>query len=105
MKGLTRVVEVERDFRVLECDPLSRWEPSDLSDLVVAQDSIEGAQVTESGPSSNWVSHLMKNFCNMVGFLIVKHEAQCLALFRLLEQECFKVIDVGVPKRPANPGS
>ena len=41
MKGLTRVVEVERDFRVSERDPLSRWEPNDLSELVVAQDSIE----------------------------------------------------------------
>ena len=61
--------------------------------------------MTESGPPSNWVSQLMKNFCNMVGFPIVKHEAQCLVLFRLLEQECFKEIDVGVPKRPANPGS
>ena len=47
----------------------------------------------------------MKNFCNMVGFPIVKHEAQCFALFRLLEQECLKVIDAGVPKQPANSGS
>ena len=29
----------------------------------------------ESRPPSNWVSQLMKNFCNMVGFPIVKHEA------------------------------
>ena len=47
----------------------------------------------------------MKNFCNLVGFPIVKHEAQCLALFRILEQECLKVNDDGVPKRPANSGS
>ena len=47
----------------------------------------------------------MKNFCNMVGFPVVKHEAQCLALFHLLEQECLKVIDARVPKRPANSGS
>ena len=46
----------------------------------------------------NWMSQLMKNFCNMVGFPIVKHEAQCLALFHLLKQECLKVIDAGVPK-------
>ena len=46
----------------------------------------------------------MKDFYNMVGFPIVKHEAQCLALFRLLEQECLKVIDVGVPKQPTNSG-
>ena len=55
----------------------------------------------ESGSPLNWVSQLMKNFCNMVRFLIMKHKAQCLALFRLLEQECLKVIDAGVPKRPA----
>ena len=44
----------------------------------------------------------MKDFCNMVGFPIVKHEVQCLALFRLLEQECLEVIDDGVPKQPTN---
>nr|XP_023927128.1 uncharacterized protein LOC112038539 [Quercus suber] len=95
----------EKDFCVLECDPLSRWETNDLRELVLVQDSTERTQVMESGSQSNWVSQLMKNFCNMVGFPIVKHEAQCLALFRLLEQECLKVIDVGVPKRPANTGS
>ena len=47
----------------------------------------------------------MKIFCNLVGFPIVKHEAQCLALFRLLEQECLKVTEVLVPKRLANSGS
>ena len=47
----------------------------------------------------------MKNLCNLAGFPIVKHEAQCLALFRLLEQEFLKVIEVGVPKCPANSGS
>ena len=90
---------------MLECDPLSWWESNDLRELVLVQDSTEGTQVLESRPPSNWVSQLMKNFCNLVGFPIVKHEAQCLALFRLLEQECLKVIEVGVPKRPANSGS
>ena len=47
----------------------------------------------------------MKSFCNMLGFPIGIHEAQCLALFRLLELECLKVIDVGVPKQPTNSGS
>ena len=61
--------------------------------------------MNESRPLSNWVSQLMKNLCNLAGFPIVKHEAQCLALFRLLEQEFLKVIEVGVPKRPANSGS
>ena len=95
----------EKAFCVLECDPLSRWEPNDFSELVLAQDSAEGTQGSDSRPPSNWVSQLMKNFCNMVGFPIVKHKAQCLALFRLLEQECLKVIDDGVSKRPANSGS
>ena len=44
----------------------------------------------------------MKTFCKKVGFPIVKHEAQCLALFRILEQECLKVNDDGVSKRPVN---
>ena len=61
--------------------------------------------MTEIGPHSNWVSQLMKNFCNMVGFPIVKHEAQCLALFRLLELECFKVTNDEVAKQTVNPGT
>ena len=72
---------------------------------MLLQDSTEGTQVLESWTPSNWVSQLMKNLCNLVGFPIVKHEAQCLALFRLLEQEFLKVIEVGVPKHPANSGS
>ena len=75
----------EKDIGMLECDPLSRWEPNELRELVLVQDSTEGTQVTESGPPSNCVFQLMKNFCNMVGCPIMKHEAQCLALFRLLE--------------------
>ena len=35
----------------------------------------------------------------------MKHETQCLALFRILEQECLKVNDDGVSARPANSGS
>ena len=75
MKWLTIVVIMERDFCVLECDPLSRWEPNELRELVLVQDSVEGTQVRELGTHSNWVSQMMKNFCNMVGFPIVKHEA------------------------------
>ena len=37
----------------------------------------------------------MKIFCRIVGFPIVKHEDQCLALFRLLEQDCIDVVSVG----------
>ena len=32
----------ERAFCVLECDPLSRWEPNELGELVLAQDFAEG---------------------------------------------------------------
>ena len=77
---MTVVVAVERKIIVLECDPLSRWEPNELREL-------------------------LKKFCNTVGLPIVKHEAQCLALFRLFEQECLKVIDDGVLKQPANSGA
>ena len=34
----------------------------------------------------------------MVGFPIVKHEAHCVALFRLLEQECLEVANDGCIK-------
>ena len=102
MKCLTIAMVVERDICVLEFDPLSQWELNELKELVLVQDSTEGTQVTVSGPPSNWVSQLMKNFCNMVGFPTVNHEAQRLALFHLLEQEYLKVIDDRVPKRPAN---
>ena len=37
----------------------------------------------------------MKVFCRIVGFPIVKHEDQCLALFRLLEQDYVNVVSVG----------
>ena len=46
---------------------------------------------------------MMKNFCNMVGFFIVKHEAQCLDLFRFLELECLKVTNDEVATRTVNP--
>ena len=88
----------EKDNCVLECEPLSRWEPNDLSESLLVRDFVEGTQVTESGPPSYWVSQLMKIFCKMVGFPIVKHEAQCLTLFCILEQECLKVNDDGVFK-------
>nr|XP_023875221.1 E3 UFM1-protein ligase 1 homolog isoform X2 [Quercus suber] len=51
----------EKDNWVLDCEPLSQWEP-------LAQDSIGGSQVMEFGPPSNWVSQLMKIFCNIDNF-------------------------------------
>ena len=91
-----------KDICLLECNPLTRWDPKTLGEVMLVQDDAGGAQVANIEPNSSWVSQLMKDFCNMVGFPIVKHEAQCLALFRLLEQECLKVIDIGVPKQPIN---
>ena len=90
---------------LLECNLETRWNPNSNGEVVLIQDDIGGVQVAETKPNSSWVSQLMKDFCNMVGFPIVKHEVQCLALFRLLEQECLKVIDDGVPKQPTNSGS
>ena len=51
--------------------------------------------------NSKWVSQLLKSFYKLVGFPIVKHEAQCVALFHLLEQECIDLRNDGEPKRPA----
>ena len=50
-----------------------------------------------------WVCNLMKSFCRIVGFPIVKHEDQCLALFRLLEQDYIDVVNVGTSKATMNP--
>ena len=44
----------------------------------------------------------MINFYRIVGFPIVKHEAQCLALFCLLEQDCIDVVSVGTSKGIVN---
>ena len=38
------------------------------------------------------------------GFPIVKHESQCVALFRLLEQECIEVVNDGCIRRPIKSG-
>ena len=37
----------ENDNCLLECDPLSRWDPSELRDLLLVQDTVKGTQVTE----------------------------------------------------------
>ena len=52
--------------------------------------------------NSKWVVNLMKRFCKIVGFPIVKHEDQCLALFHLLEQDCIDVVNVGKSKGIGN---
>ena len=52
--------------------------------------------------NSKRVCSLMKIFCNIVGFPIVKHEDQCLALFHLLEQDCVDVVSAGSSKGIVN---
>ena len=59
------------------------------------QEGGEGEVRESAVKNSKWVCSLMKNFCRIVGFPIVKHEDQCLALFRLLEQDCVDVVSVG----------
>ena len=79
----------------LECSPLSKWDPNDHKELEVIQEGGEGEVRGSMVKNSKWVCSLMKNFCRIVSFPIVKHEDQCLALFRLLEQDCVDVVSVG----------
>ena len=79
----------------LECSPLSKWDPNDHKELEVIQEGGEGQFRGSAMKNSKWVCSLMKNFCRIVGFPIVKHEDQCLSLFRLLEQDCIDVVSVG----------
>ena len=62
------------------------------------QEGDEGEVQGSAVKNSKWVCSLMKNFCRIVGFPIVKHEDQCLALFHLLEQDCIDVVTVGTSK-------
>ena len=39
----------EKDICVLDCEPLSRWEPKDLNEGLLVQDSVVRSQGTE-GP-------------------------------------------------------
>ena len=59
------------------------------------QEGDEGEFQGSAEENSKWVCSLMKIFCRIVGFPIVKHEEQCLALFHLLEQDCVDVVSVG----------
>ena len=81
----------------LECALLSWWDPKEVMDK-------ELTRVDEEGEQSIWVSTMMRSFCKMVGFPIVRHEAQCVALFRLLEQECLEVVNEGCVRRPIKSG-
>ena len=79
----------------LECSPLSKWDPKEHKELEVIQEVDEEEAQGSEVKNSKWVCNLMKIFCRIVGFPIVKHEDQCLALFRLLEQDCIDVVNVG----------
>ena len=79
----------------LECSPLSKWDPNDQKVLEVIQEGDEDEFQGLAVKNSKWVCRQMKIFCNIVGFPIVKYEDQCLALFRLLEQDCVDVVSAG----------
>ena len=85
----------EEEDGFLECSPLSKWDPNGQKELKVIQEGDEGDFQGSAVVNSDWVCSLMNNFCRIVGFPIVKHEDQCLALFSLLEQDCVKVVSAG----------
>lgn len=79
--NLTRSYSLFRGFTVeliilctLECAPLSCWDPNDSSELLLAQEISEVELGVVEIENSKWVSQLLKSFCKLVGFLIVKHE-------------------------------
>ena len=86
----------------MECSPLSKWDPRDHKELEVFQEGGEGEVCGSAVKNSKWVCSLMKNFYRIVGFPIVKHEDQCLAMFRLLKQDCVDVVSVGSSKGIVN---
>lgn len=92
----------ETGSALLECSPLSRWDPFEQRELEVTQAVEEGEFLGLEGKNSKWVVNLMKSFYKIVGFPIVKHEDQCLALFRLLEQDYIDVVNVGKSKGIGN---
>ena len=88
----------------LECALLSCWVPRLGKDMVLSTVAEEGELVGTKVEHSKWVSTMINSFCKMVGFPIVKHEAQCVALFHLLEQEFLKVAYDGCNRRPLKVG-
>ena len=53
--------------------------------MVLSTVAKEGELDATKVEHSTWVSTMMNSFCKMVGFPIVKHEAQCVVLFCLLK--------------------
>ena len=92
----------EEESCSLDCPPLARWDPNEQRELVATQEVEEGELLGSEVINSKWVVSLMKSFCKILGFPIIKHEAQCLALFCLLEQDCVDVVNSGSSKGPIN---
>ena len=94
----------ENNYSPLECAPLSCWVPRVAEDLVLSTVDEEVEFDASKVEHSKWVSTMLKSFYKMVGFPIVKHEAHCVALFRLLEQECLEVANDGCIRPPVKAG-
>ena len=57
----------------------------------MTQEVDEGEILGSDVKNSKWGVYLMKSFCKIVGFSIVKHGDQCPALFHLLFDKSKKV--------------
>ena len=53
---------------LLECSPLSRWDPFEQRDLEVTQVVDEGEFLGLKVKNSKWVVNLLKSFCKIVVF-------------------------------------
>ena len=53
----------EADSGILECSPLSRWDPFEQRELKVTQEVDEGEVLGSKVKNSKWVVKLMKSFC------------------------------------------
>ena len=71
----------ENNCSPLECVPLSCWVLRVAEDLVLSTVDEEGEFDASKVEHSKWMSTMMKSFCKMVGFPIVKHEAHCWLYF------------------------
>ena len=58
----------ETGSALLECSPLSRWDPFEQRELEVTQVVEEGEFLGLEGKNSKWVVNLMKSFCKIVVF-------------------------------------
>ena len=63
---------------------MSCWVPRVGKDMVLSTVAEEGELDSTKVEHSKWVSTMMNSFYKMVGFPIVKHEAQCVVLRKIL---------------------